>query len=408
MGLRNQPLDRPQAVGLDQAHHLRFRGHLLRIQVTEDFKESRAVIKVIGVGGAGGNAINRMAEAGLKGVELVAANSDAQDLRRSAAEVRIQLGEDLTRGLGVGGDPAKGRLAALESEEQLTEVLSGADLVFITAGMGGGTGTGGGPVVAKLAKDAGALTIGVVTRPFDFEKLNRATIAEHGIQEMRQNVDTLLVIPNQRLLDVIDSDTPSDAAFRIADDVLRKAIQSISDVITTPGTINMDLNDLRAIMQNAGEALIGMGEESGTGRAVRAAKSAIHSALLENVVMDGAKGLIVNITGRKATLKLSEIEEAMGLITGAASQDAKIKMGNAYDESLGEAIRITVIATGFPSRRGNRNLARAGFRPGPGGRRGGFPDEPLDGGPRDSAPPTAAPEEWMKPAFMRLKVRKLK
>ena len=378
----------------------------MKIHVTEEIKESRAVIKVLGVGGAGGNAINRMAEAGIQGVELIAANSDAQDLRRSQAEVRIQLGETLTRGLGVGGDASKGRLAALESEDQLKEVLDGADLVFITAGMGGGTGTGGAPVVAGLAKDAGALTIGVVTRPFDFEKLNRANIAEQGIQEMRQNVDTLLVIPNQRLLDVIDTDTTAEAAFRLADDVLRKSIQSISDVITTPGTINMDLNDIRAIMKNAGEALIGMGEETGPGRAIKAAKAAIHSPLLENVVMDEARGLIVNITGRKATLKLSEIEEAMGLITGAASQDAKIKMGKAYDESLGDAIRITVIATGFPTRRGNRNLVRAGFRPG--GRRG-EPGRPLDG--LDAEPPAGAissPEDWSKPAFMRLKVRKLR
>lgn len=380
----------------------------MRIHVTEDLKESRAVIKVLGVGGAGGNAINRMAEAGIQGVELIAANSDAQDLRRSEASVRIQLGENLTRGLGVGGDAAKGCLAALESEDQIREVLGGADLVFITAGMGGGTGTGGAPIVAKLAKEIGALTIGVVTRPFDFEKMNRANIAEQGIQDMRRNVDTLLVIPNQRLLDVIDTDTTAEAAFRLADDVLRKAIQSISDVITTPGTINMDLNDIRAVMKDAGEALIGMGEESGPGRAVKAAKAAIHSPLLENVVMDGAKGLIVNITGRKATLRLSEIEEAMQLIAGAASQDAKIKMGKAYDESLGESLRITVIATGFPARRGNRNLLRAGFRPGTlGGRRPAGLDSQEGSDARAAAGP-AAPEDWGKPAFMRLKVRKLK
>jgi cell division protein FtsZ len=345
-----------------------------------------------------------MAEAGIQGVELVAANSDAQDLRRNLAEVRIQLGETLTRGLGVGGDAAKGRLAALESEGQIREILSGADLVFITAGMGGGTGTGGAPIVASLAKEMGALTIGVVTRPFDFEKMNRANLAEQGIQEMRQKVDTLLVIPNQRLLDIIDTDTTAEAAFRLADDVLRKSIQSISDVITTPGQINMDLNDLRAVMKDAGEALIGMGEESGAGRAIKAAKAAVHSPLLENVVMDGAKGLIVNITGRKSTLKLTEIDEAMNLIAGAASQDARIKLGKAYDESLGEAIRITVIATGFPSRRGNRNLLRAGLRPASLGARR-LMGEGTE--PRAPALP-ASPEEWMKPAFLRLKVRKLK
>ncbi|MBI5631103.1 MAG: cell division protein FtsZ [Elusimicrobia bacterium] len=375
----------------------------MRIQVSEDLKESRAVIKAIGVGGAGGNAINRMAEIGIQGVELIAANSDAQDLRRSAAEVRVQVGETLTRGLGVGGDAAKGRLAMMESEEQIREVLSGTDLVFITAGMGGGTGTGGAPVVSRWAKEMGALTIGVVTRPFEFEKLQRATIAEQGIQEMRQNVDTLLVIPNQRLLDIVDPDTPDDMAFRLADDVLRKSIQSISDVIITPGQINMDLNDIRAVMQNAGEALIGMGEASGAGRAIKAAKAAIHSPLLENVVMDGAKGLIVNITAKKSTLKLSETEEAMGLIAGAASQDAKIKVGKAWDESLEESIRITVIATGFPARRGNRNLIRAGYKRFSGGGQG--QGEPSDAS-MLGAP--SAPELWNKPAFLRLKVRKLK
>ena len=379
----------------------------MRIQVAEEFHESRAVIKVIGVGGAGGNAINRMAEAGIQGVELIAANSDAQDLRRSLAEVRIQVGEHLTKGLGVGGDPERGRAAMLESETPITEVLHGADLVFITTGMGGGTGTGGAPIVAQIAKQMGALTIGVVTRPFDFEKLNRANLAEQGIQEMRKNVDTLLVIPNQRLLEILEEDTTAEQAFRMADDVLRKSIQSISDVITTPGTINMDLNDIRAIMKDAGEALIGMGEESGPSRAMKAAKAAIHSPLLENVVMDGAKGLIVNITGRKATLKLSEIEEAMGLITGAASQDAKIKMGKAYDESLGDAIRITVIATGFPSRRG-RSLARAGVRPGLLGQRRSIIGADVIDAPEPGPQAVSGPDDWSKPAFMRLKVRKLR
>jgi cell division protein FtsZ len=376
----------------------------MKIQVLEDIHESGAVIKAIGVGGAGGNAINRMAEAGIKAVELIAANSDAQDLRRSLAHVRIQIGEKLTKGLGVGGDSAKGRLAMEESADQIREVLHGSDLVFITGGMGGGTGTGGSPLVAKIARELGALTIGVVTRPFNFEKLNRATIAEQGIQEMRKNVDTLLVIPNQRLLDVSDSDTTDDAAFRLADDVLRKAIQSISDVITTPGTINMDLNDIRAVMKDAGEALIGMGEASGFGRAAAAAKAALHSPLLENVVMDGAKGLIVNITGRKDSLKLSELEEAMDLITGAASPDAKIKMGKAYDDSLGDSIRITVIATGFPIRRGSRNLLRAGAR---------FQPEqaaPVEKRGTNFSAITSQNElnNWSKPAFLRLKVRKLK
>lgn len=378
----------------------------MRIQAVDDFRETRAVIKVIGLGGAGGNAVNRMVSAGVRGVELIAANSDAQTLRESQAEVRIQIGETLTKGLGVGGDPDLGRRAALESEDQFREVLEGTDLVFITTGMGGGTGTGGAPIVAKLAKDMGVLTVGVVTRPFDFEGLTRATIAEQGIQDLRKCVDTLLVIPNQRLFDVIEPTTTSDQAFQMADDVLRKAIQSISDVITTPGTINMDLNDIRAIMKDAGEALIGMGEAEGEGRAVRAARAAMQSPLLENVVIDGAKGIMVNITGRKATLTLSEMEEAMAVITGAGSPDARIKMGKAYDESLGGVLRITVIATGFPPRRGtSRHLLRQGLRPGAVGimRRAPVLEEPSD------APARGADhEELMKPAYLRLKVRKLK
>ncbi len=377
----------------------------MKIQVLEDVHETRAVIKAIGVGGAGGNAINRMAEAGIKSVELIAANSDAQDLRRSLAHIRVQIGEKLTKGLGVGGDSARGRLAMEESAEQIREILQGSDLVFITAGMGGGTGTGGAPLVSQIARELGALTVGVVTRPFAFEKLNRANLAEQGIQEMRKNVDTLLVIPNQRLLDISDSETTAESAFRLADDVLRKAIQSISDVITMPGNINMDLNDMRAIMKDAGEALIGMGEASGAGRAAAAAKAAVHSPLLENVVMDGAKGLIVNITGRKDGLKLAEMEEAMDLITGAASPDAKIKMGKAYDDSLGDSIRITVIATGFPVKRNPRHFFKANH----------FQDDSnesaLSGkkkGAFEISKSQDSLDDLSKPAFLRLKTRKLK
>ncbi|MEK7859260.1 MAG: cell division protein FtsZ [Elusimicrobiota bacterium] len=369
----------------------------MRIQVSEESDETRAVIKVIGVGGAGGNAVNRMAAAGLQGVELIAANSDAQDLRRSQAEVKIQIGEKETKGLGVGGDPARGRRAAIESEDQVREVLQGADLVFVTTGMGGGTGTGGAPIVAQIAKEMGALTIGVVTRPFGFEGLGRANLAEDGIQEMRKNVDTLLVIPNDRLLDLVESDTPSDDAFKRADDVLRKAIQSISDVIAVPGEINVDLNDLRAIMKDAGEALIGLGEASGRGRGLAAANAAVQSALLENVVIDGAKGLLVNITGRRASLTLSEIEEIMALIDTRTSPEAKKKWGKVYDESMGDTIRITVIATGFPAKRGGRGLARAGLLA------RGSAAARLDG-PR----PELRPEDLMRPAYLRMKVRKLK
>jgi len=380
-------------------------GAFLRIQLAEEFDEKRTVIKVVGVGGAGCNAINRMVEAGLEGVELIAANSDAQVLRKCQAHINIQLGEQSTRGLGVGGDAAKGRAAALESEGQLREVLQGADMVFVTTGMGGGTGTGGGPVVARLAKELGALTVGIVTRPFDFEGLRKASIADQGIQEMRQSVDTLLVIPNQRLFDVIDPDSNHDSAFRMADDVLRKSVQSISDLITVPGLINLDMNDLRAVMKDAGEALIGIGEASGPGRAMSAAREAMSSPLLENVVIDGAKGLIVNIAGRKATLKTSEIEEIVATIQGTASPEVHFKMGNVYNESLGDSIRVTVIATGFPSKRSR------GFRPA--GSQFGRTGRPA---PADSVEPSDAQllknlnetDRWTKPAYLRMKVRKLR
>jgi len=380
-------------------------GAFLRIQLAEDSDEKRTIIKVVGVGGAGCNAINRMVEAGLEGVELIAANSDSQVLRKCQAHVNIQLGEQSARGLGVGGDSAKGRAAALESEGQLREVLAGADMVFVTTGMGGGTGTGGGPVVARLAKELNALTVGIVTRPFDFEGLRRASIADQGIQEMRQSVDTLLVIPNQRLFDVIDQDSNHESAFRLADDVLRKSVQSISDLITVPGLINLDMNDLRAVMKDAGEALIGIGEAAGPGRAMSAAREAMSSPLLENVVIDGAKGLIVNIAGRAATLKTSEIEEIVATIQGTASPEVNFKMGNVYNESLGDSIRVTVIATGFPSKR-SRGFRPAGGRAAPLGR----------AVPADSAEPSDAQllknlnetDRWTKPAYLRMKVRKLR
>lgn len=379
---------------------------MVRIKCTEDFKQLRAVIKVIGLGGAGGNAVNRMVEAGIQGVELIAANSDAQDLRRSKAHVRVQLGEELTRGLGVGGDPAKGRLATLESQDQLREVLAGADLVFITAGMGGGTGTGAAPIAAQVARESNALTLGVVTRPFHFEGRLRASQAEMGIKELRNYVDTLLVIPNDRLFEVIEDSTSSEEAFRRADDVLRQAIQSISDVITMAGDINMDLNDIKAIMTGAGEALMGMGEAEGASRAVEAAKQAVASPLLENVSIDGAKGLIVNVVGNKR-LALSEIKEAMEFISRAASPEAKIKFGQAYDESMGNRLRVTVIATGFPARKAR------GFRPwtrlAPGAATPRLPalyeTRPA---PPPSLDPSSTPEDWSKPAFLRWKVRKLR
>jgi cell division protein FtsZ len=373
----------------------------IRIKCTEEFKELRAAIKVLGLGGAGGNAINRMVEASLKDVELVAANTDAQDLRRNKAPLRLQIGEELTRGLGVGGDPSKGRMAALESKDQLREVMQGADLVFITAGMGGGTGTGAAPVAAQLARDVGALTIGVVSRPFEFEGRIRATQAEDGIREMRQHVDTLLVIPNDSLFSVIEDHTPSADAFRKADDVLRQAVQSISDVITTAGDINMDLNDIKAIMSDAGEAHMGIGEGSGSHRAMDAARQAIKSPLLENVSIEGSKGMIVNIVGDRK-LTLSEIKEAMDFISHKVSPEARIKFGQAYDDTLGGKLRITVIATGFPTKRGTPAIKPVEFDS-----EYAFPS----GGslPSPAGPPRGEPhEDWDRPAFLHWRVKKLK
>lgn len=377
----------------------------MRIQLVEEVEERRAVIKVLGVGGAGCNAINRMVEAGLEGVELLAANSDAQVLRKCQAHDCIQLGEKTSGGLGVGGDPERGKNAALESEERLREVLRGADMVFVTTGMGGGTGTGGAPVAARLAKEMGALTVGVVTRPFDFESLRRGAIADAGIADMRQSVDTLLVIPNQRIFDLIDPDTPHDQAFRMVDDVLRKSVQSISDLITVPGMINLDMNDLRTVMQNAGEALIGIGEAKGPDRALQAAREAMTSPLLENIGMDGAKGLIVNIAGSRAGLKTSEVEQIMATIQGSASPEVNLKMGNVFDESLADALRVTVIATGFPSRRGARHAYRpAGARQSLTGRPAPVQAEPSDA---QLLQKINDPDRWAKPAYLRIRVRKI-
>jgi cell division protein FtsZ len=304
-------------------------------------------IKVLDVGGAGCNAINRMVEVGLDGVELIAANTDAQLLRRSHAHVCIQLGEALTHGLGAGGDPDRGRKSARQSQEELREVLRGADLVVVIAGLGGGTGTGAGPVIARLAKKSGALTVGIVTRPFEFEGQRRSSIAERGLQEMRKCVDTLLVIPAQRLT---SKKTTHDQAFRLADDAILRVLRSISDIINFPGMIVLDIDDLRAIMKDAGEAFIGIGEASGPGRALRAAKLALASPLLEKAVMDGAKHLIVSIAGRRSTLSLSEVQKIMARIQLSVGADATLKMGNAFEESLGKTIRVTVIATRFMSR----------------------------------------------------------
>jgi cell division protein FtsZ len=313
-----------------------------------------AVIKVVGVGGGGGNAINRMIDAGLKGVEFIAVNTDAQALLMSDADVKLDLGRDLTRGLGAGSDPDVGRQAAEDHREEIEEVLKGADMVFITAGKGGGTGTGGAPIIAELAKQAGALTIGVVTRPFSFEGRRRSVQAESGIQRLKEKVDTLIIIPNDRLLQVSDDRTSMLNAFKMADEVLLQGVQGITDLITTPGLINTDFADVKMIMTNAGSALMGIGYASGDGRAVAAARAAISSPLLEASI-EGARGILLNISG-PSDLGLFEVNEAAEIISQAAHPDANIIFGAVIDDALGDEVRLTVIAAGFDRFEGERRI----------------------------------------------------
>jgi cell division protein FtsZ len=304
-----------------------------------------AVIKVVGIGGGGVNAVNRMIEVGLKGVEFIAVNTDAQALLMSDADVKLDVGRELTRGLGAGADPDVGRQAAEDHRDEIEEVLKGADMVFVTAGEGGGTGTGGAPVVANVAKKLGALTIGVVTRPFAFEGRRRATQAEVGIESLREEVDTLIVIPNDRLLQISDKEVSVLDAFRAADQVLLSGVQGITDLITTPGLINLDFADVKAIMSGAGSALMGIGRARGDDRAAAAAEAAISSPLLEASI-DGAHGVLLNISGG-SDLGLFEIHEAADLIAQAAHQDANIIFGAVIDDALGDEVRVTVIAAGF-------------------------------------------------------------
>ncbi|HBT20105.1 MAG TPA: cell division protein FtsZ [Peptococcaceae bacterium] len=314
-----------------------------------------AKIKVVGVGGGGSNAVNRMIEANLQGVEFICINTDVQALRLSKAENRLQIGAKLTRGLGAGADPEIGRKAAEESKEEINQNLQGADMVFVTAGMGGGTGTGAAPIVAEIAKELGALTVGVVTRPFTFEGRKRAEQAEQGIQELKDKVDTLIVIPNDRLLQVVDRQTSITEAFRVADDVLRQGVQGISDLIAVPGLINLDFADVKTIMKNTGSALMGIGRASGEKRAVEAANMAISSPLLETSI-EGAKGVLLNITGG-SDLGLFEVNEAAETIAEAADPDANIIFGAVIDESIGDEIVVTVIATGFDQNSSKRKEA---------------------------------------------------
>lgn len=304
-----------------------------------------ATIKVVGVGGGGSNAVNRMIEADLQGVQFIAMNTDAQALQASNASHKLQLGAKLTRGLGAGSNPDMGQKAAEESREEVKNLLQGADMVFITAGMGGGTGTGGAPVVADVAKETAALTVAVVTKPFGFEGKRRMAQAERGIAELQEKVDTLIVIPNNRLLDIGDKRTTMLDAFRMADDVLRQGVQGISDLITVPGLINLDFADVRTIMTDAGSALMGIGRATGEDRAQKAAKQAVASPLLEASI-EGARGILLNITG-SSNLGLFEVNEAAEIIAEAADPEANIIFGAVIDESLKDELRVTVIATGF-------------------------------------------------------------
>src|SRR5436189_4624234 len=319
-----------------------------------------AVIKVVGVGGGGTNAVSRMIDAGLRGVEFVSANTDAQALQMTEADHKLNIGHELTKGLGAGANPEIGHGAAAESRDDIKDALKGADMVFVTAGEGGGTGTGAAPVIADIAKnEIGALTVGVVTRPFEFEGSTRARQAEEGIQRLRENVDTLIVIPNEKLLAIVERRYTIMDAFREADDVLRQGVQGITDLITIPGLINLDFADVRTVMHDAGSALMGIGSASGENRAAEAAKTAISSPLLETSV-EGATGVLLNITGG-SDLGLFEVNEAAEIVNAAADPNSNIIFGAVIDEQMGDEVRVTVIATGIA--RGRTRSARGDIRP---------------------------------------------
>jgi cell division protein FtsZ len=316
-----------------------------------------AVIKVVGIGGGGTNAVSRMMDAGLKGVEFIGVNTDNQALMMTDADIKLNIGSELTKGLGAGANPDIGFSAAEESHDEIKESLKGADMVFVTAGEGGGTGTGGAPIVAEIARDeVGALTVGVVTRPFEFEGAKRAQQAEQGIRQLREKVDTLIVIPNERLLSMVERRTSILDAFREADNVLRQGVQGITDLITVPGLINLDFADVRTIMRDAGSALMGIGSANGENRAAEAAKNAVSSPLLEESV-EGATGILLNITGGK-DLGLFEVNEAAEIVTSAADKNSNIIFGSVIDEGMQDEVRVTVIATGFDG--GARRATRIG------------------------------------------------
>ncbi len=331
----------------------------IRINYTDDSRND-ARIKVIGVGGGGGNAVNRMIDAGMDGIEFIVANTDLQALRMSRASMKIQLGVKLTNGLGAGANPEIGRKAALEDSDKLIEAMEGADMVFVTTGLGGGTGTGAAPIIASLASEMGALTVAVVTKPFAFEGKRRMQQAERGVAELMDSVDTTIVIPNEKLL-AVAQDAGFFESFRVADDILRQGVQGISDIITIPGIINRDFADVKAIMARMGYAVMGTATANGSRRATEAAQKAIASPLLEAGAIDGARGILINITG-SASLKLAEVQEACSIIQSAADEDANIIFGAVLDEKMKDAVKITVIATGFrDSERPRRKTESAGF-----------------------------------------------
>ncbi|HEU4479827.1 MAG TPA: cell division protein FtsZ [Pyrinomonadaceae bacterium] len=321
-------------------------GSGINIFIDDDPPITGARIKVIGIGGGGGNAVNRMIEAGIEGIEFLVANTDLQALKRSRAPIKIQLGSRLTKGLGAGADPGVGREAALEDTDKIIEVLEGADMVFVTTGMGGGTGTGAAPIIASLATELNCLTVAVVTKPFQFEGRRRMQQADHGLRELRECVDTVITIPNERLLHTVEKGASLSDSFRIADDVLRQAVQGISDLITVPGLINLDFADVKAIMSGMGMALMGAGHAFGENRAIEATQQAISSPLLEEASIQGAKGVLMNITGG-SDLTLFEVNAAATIIREAADEDANIIFGAVIDDAMRDQMRITVIATGF-------------------------------------------------------------
>lgn len=338
----------------------------MEIQMVDNL-DANAKLRVVGVGGGGNNALNNMITAGLKGVEFIAANTDLQALEHSKARVHLQLGNNLTRGLGAGADPEVGRQAALEDRDKIKELLSGSDMVFVTAGLGGGTGTGGAPVIAEVAKEVGALTVAVVTKPFDFEGKRRFKQAEYGVDELKKVVDTLIVIPNTRLRSLAPKNARFEDMLKKADEVLLYAVRGISDLIITPGLINLDFADVRTVMGEMGVALMGTGEASGDDRALQAATRAINNPLLEDITIDGARGVLVNITASDE-ITIDEVSEASTFIQEAAHEDANIIWGTVIDPSMGERMRVTVIATGIGQAEEVREVRRVAVAGGGGGR----------------------------------------